>query len=135
MNLCRVFGSFVFCVLLASSAAAQTADEVVAKFVAATGGAEKWAAVQSLVVRSRSPYFSSDAAWKKPDKFRIDYWSDAADHTDTRSFDGTSGWRLNSLEGSSTPRGMSATESADLREEFDWMFELIDYKAKKHRIA
>jgi hypothetical protein len=30
---------------------------------------------------------------------------------------------------------MSAAELADLRDEFDWMFELIDYQTKKHKIA
>jgi thiol-disulfide isomerase/thioredoxin len=120
--------------LFAAPARSQTADEIADRYVAATGGAQKWAALQSLTISSRSPYFSSDAWWKRPDRIRIDAWSDMADHTDARAFDGTSGWRLNSLEGSARPRGMSAAEIAELREEGDWMFELVDYKAKGHKI-
>lgn len=114
----------------ASPAEAQTADDVAAKYVAATGGADKWAALQSLIVSSRSEFFSFDSVWKKPGKIRIDVWSDASVDTDTRAFDGTSGWRLNSMEGSTKPRSMAAQEVADLREELDWMRELVDHKAK-----
>lgn len=118
------------CALPATSASAQTADDVAAKYAAATGGADKWAALQSLTLNSRSEFFSFDSVWKKPGKIRIDVWSDASVDTDTRAFDGTSGWRLNSMEGSTKPRSMAAQEIAELREEIDWMRELIDYKAK-----
>jgi thiol-disulfide isomerase/thioredoxin len=111
----------------------QTADDVVAKYIAATGGAEKWAGVHALAVSSRSPFFSFDAIWKKPDRLRIDVWSDASDDTDVRAFDGTTGWRLNSQEGATAPRTMSAGEILEMRDAFD-MFELVDYKTKGHRI-
>ncbi|OFW06601.1 MAG: hypothetical protein A3H96_13125 [Acidobacteria bacterium RIFCSPLOWO2_02_FULL_67_36] len=99
------------------------------------GGADKWAAVRALAVSSRSPYFSSDAVWKKPNLVRIDSWSDAVDQTDTRSYDGTSGWRLFSAEGSLKPRSMSAQEVSELRDEFDSMLPLIDYKTKGYKVV
>ena len=119
-----------FCALPALPAPAQTAEDIAAKYVAATGGAEKWAALHSLSVMSRSEFFSFDSVWKKPGKIRIDVWSDAIADTDARAFDGTSGWRLNTMEGSTKPRSMAAKEIEDLREEIDWMRELIDHKAK-----
>ena len=125
----------VLCGIATPSAVAQTVDDIVAKHVAAIGGTEKWAALQSLMVSSRSPYFSFDSAWKRPNRFRFDAWSDAVTDTDTRAFDGTTGWRLNSLEGATSPRTMAAQEIAELRDEFDWMQELIDYKGKRHRIS
>jgi peroxiredoxin len=120
---------------IAAPAAAQTADDVAAKYVAATGGAEKWAALQSLTVSSRAEFFSFDSIWKQPGKCRIDVWSDAGTDTDVRAFDGTSGWRINSMEGSTKPRTMSAQEVGELREEIDWMRELVDYKAKGVKIT
>src|SRR3989304_1964486 len=90
----------------------------------AWGGPYKGGAVRALAVTSRSPYFSSDAVWKKPNLVRIDSWSDAVDQTDTRSYDGTSGWRLFSAEGSLKPRSMSAQDVSELRDEVDWMVPL-----------
>jgi len=135
MNTSGLLSAFLLFGSLSVSVTEQTVDDVVSKYVAATGGAEKWAALQSLEVSSRAPFFSFDSAWKKPGFMRHDAWSDAAADTDTRSFDGTAGWRLNSLEGSSKPRTMSAQEVSELRDELDWMFELIDYKAKRHKIT
>src|SRR5436189_3093453 len=91
-----------------------TVDDLIAKYVEATGGAAKWTALQSLTVSSRSPFFSFDSAWRRPDRFRFDARSDESPETDFRAFDGTSGWRLNSMEGSTNPRTMSAQEIAEL---------------------
>lgn len=114
---------------------AQTVEQIVAKHVAATGGDAQWAKVDTLTVRSRSEMFSFDALWKAPNKIRLDVWSDATPDTDTRAFDGTSGWRLNSAEGSLTPRSMSDQEIALLREEVDWMWELINHKSKGIKVS
>jgi peroxiredoxin len=115
---------------LVSPAAAQPVDDVAAKYVAATGGAVKWAELQSLQVSSRSDFFSFNMVWKKPGKVRIDAWSDVSSDTDSRAFDGGAGWRVNSMEGSTKPRSMAAQEIAELLEEADWMRDLVDYKAK-----
>jgi thiol-disulfide isomerase/thioredoxin len=113
-----------------SAGSAQSADEVAAKYIAATGGAERWAKLEAMVTRSRSEFFSFDSVWKKPGRLRVDVWSDASVETDVRAFDGLSGWRLNSMEGSTKPRSMSAQEVAELREEVDWMRELVDAASK-----
>ena len=122
-------------VLLSAAAGSQSVEDVVAQYLEATGGSAKWAALQSLTVASRSPFFSFDSAWKLPNRFRFDAWSDQSAETDARAFDGTSGWRLNSMEGSSKPRTMSAQEIAGLKEELDWMLELVDYKTKGHKVT
>ena len=112
----------------------QTADELAARFVAATGGAGAWEAVQTLEVRSRSEYYSFDLAVKKPNRIRLDAWSDGHAGNDTRAFDGTSGWRINTNEGTSKPRSMSAAEIDELRTDRDWMMELADYKTRGYRL-
>jgi len=121
-------------VLLTADASAQTVDDIIGQYVAATGGAANWAALQSLTVSSRSPYYSFDAFWKKPNRIRVDAWSDASPETDSRWFDGTAGWRLTSIEGLTTPRKMSAAEISELSDEFDWMLEFADYKAKGYKV-
>lgn len=130
-----VLAMVLLCAADPALATGQTVDEIVAKYVDATGGAGRWAAMHSMTVSSRSAYFSFDSLWKKPNMVRVDVWSDASVDTDTRSSSGTTGWRLNSAEGSPKPRTLSAAETAELRDEIDWMRELVDYKAKGLRIT
>src|SRR5688572_1221034 len=112
----------------------QTADELAARFVAATGGAGAWGAVQTLEVRSRSEYYSFDLAVKQPNRIRLDARSNGYDGNDTRAFDGAAGWRINTNEGTSKPRSMSAAEIDELRTDRDWMMELADYKTRGYRV-
>src|SRR5438874_6894211 len=42
---------------------AQSVDEIVAKYVAAAGGAKKWKSARSMAVDSRSESFSFDLFW------------------------------------------------------------------------
>jgi hypothetical protein len=134
----RVFmAAFVLFGIFIAPGQAQTADEIVNKYVAATGGAEKWKSLQSFAVVSRSKGWSSDLYWKKPNLIRME---DAIQYPgqpaflDIRSFDGTTGWRINPAEGSEAARFMSAAEILDLQETGDWLRELIDYKSKGHRV-
>jgi peroxiredoxin len=120
---------------LMTPARAQTVEEVVARFVAATGGAEKWRSVQSFAVVSRSAAFSFDLYWKKPNRIRIEVPIEGPEGgIDIRSFDGTTGWRLSPLEGAEKPRFMSGAEILDLQEMGDAQRELVDYKTKGHRV-
>jgi peroxiredoxin len=114
---------------------AQTADEIVNKHVAATGGIEKWRSLQTLTIISRSEHFSFNRYWKRPNRIRVDVSIEQpAPGVDIRAFEGTTGWRVNPLEGSDEPRSMSEREIADLQEENDWLKELIDYKAKGRKV-
>lgn len=114
---------------------AQTVDEIVTKYVAATGGAEKWKSLQSFAVVSRSEAFSYDLYWKKPNRIRIEVAIQyPGPGLDILSFDGTTGWRMNPAEGSEAARLMSGPEILDLVEMGDAFRELIDYKTKGHRV-
>jgi peroxiredoxin len=114
---------------------AQTVDEVIAKHVAALGGIEKWRGLESLSTVSRSEHFSSNQYWKKTNRIRIEVLLEGpTPGRDVRVFDGTKGWRINPMEGSTDPRLMSDKEVAGLREESDWLKELVDYEAKGHKV-
>lgn len=133
----RIFAAalvLLFFVLIAPTQA-QTVDEIVSKYVAATGGAEKWKSLQSFAVVSRSEAFSFDLYWKKPNRIRIEVAIEYPEPgLDIRSFDGTTGWRMNPAEGSEAARLMSGPEILDLLEMGDALRELIDYKTKGHRV-
>ena len=125
----------ILLVVFLTTVQAQTVDEIVGKFVTATGGAEKWKGLQTLVVISRSPAFSFDLYWKKPNRIRIEVPVEVPEPgLDIRSFDGTTAWRLSALEGADKPRGMSESETLDLLEMGDAYRELIDYKAKGYTV-
>lgn len=132
----RIPGGIILLLFLdITCAGAQTLDEIIARHVAATGGIEKWRSLESLTVISRSDQWSFNLYWKKPNQIRIDVLLGQSSHSrDVRAFDGETGWRINPMEGSEEPRSMSDKEIAGLREEGDYLRELIDYKAKGYKV-
>lgn len=68
--------ALVLALLLAPAASAQTVDELVAKYTAARGGAERWKAVQSLeatgVFTSFSQAHPFTMRWKRPGLYRFE---------------------------------------------------------------
>jgi peroxiredoxin len=134
-----VVAAFVLLCCLAAPGRAQTVDEIVDKFVAATGGADKWKSLQTLAVASRSPQFSFDLYWKKPNRVRVDVPVEATEPggepgVDIRGCDGKAGWRFSPLEGAEKPRLMAAAEVLDLLEMGDAQRELVDYRAKGYKV-
>jgi len=86
------------------SAAGLSADEVVARNVAARGGLEAWHNVQTMVwtghvVSSHAPMPSMqfELQQKRPNKTRLQI--NAAGDTSVRVFDGMRGWKLRSSRG------------------------------------
>src|SRR3989440_431289 len=140
MRNCRTIVGVVMLLSMTVTVQAQTVDEIVNKYVAATGGAEKWKALETLAVARRSPGWNSDEYWKKPNRVKVEVLIEFPGESgerglDIRSFDGTRGWRLSPvLEGSDKPRLMSQHEVLDLLEEGDVLMMLINYKAKGYKI-
>ncbi len=90
----RVFmAAFVLLGIFIAPGQAQTVDEIVDKYVAATGGVEKWKSLESLAVVSRSAAWSFDLYWKKPNRIRKEVAVSFTEPQglDIRSFDGTTG--------------------------------------------
>ncbi len=135
-----IVGVVMLLLLMTVTVRAQTVDEIVNKYVAATGGAEKWKALETLAVVSRSEAWSFDLYWKKPNRVKVEVLIQFPGESgerglDIRSFDGTTGWRLSPvLEGSDKPRLLSQHEVLDLLEEGDVSMMLINYKAKGYKI-
>jgi thiol-disulfide isomerase/thioredoxin len=115
-------------ILFSSLAMSQTVDEVVAKHVQARGGYEKWKAIKSIKVISASSSLMIKSIWKRPDRIRIEYTDMYQGETDTRAFNGTRGWRISPVTGSSQPFDMPEIDIQELKEEITWGDELIEYK-------
>jgi hypothetical protein len=117
-----------------SNSASQTADEIVAKVLAARGGLEKTKAVQSERITG-TIYFNTElygpflAEFKRPGKMHNEVT--IQNKTVVRSFNGKDGgWVTNPFAGKDAPEPMSADEIKDAVNEADFDGPLVDAKAK-----
>ena len=115
-------------------AAAQTADEIVAKVLVARGGLEKAKAVQAERITG-TIYFNAElygpflAEFKRPGKMHNEVT--LQNKTVVRSFNGKDGgWVSNPFVGKDAPEPMSAEEVKDAVNEADFDGPLVDAKAK-----
>ena len=134
----RLFAAVVL-LAAASSAFAYTADELAAKNVAAKGGADKLAALQSLrlsgkiLVNGDTLQLGYVATVARPDSVRIEATLQGL--TLVQAYDGAQGWKINPFQGRKDPEKMSADDAKDLSEDAaDFAGALVDYKAKGYRL-
>jgi outer membrane lipoprotein-sorting protein len=113
---------------------AQTAEEIVAKVLAARGGLEKAKAVQSQRIIG-TIYFNPElygpfvAEFKRPGKMHNEVT--IQDKTVVRTFNGKeAGWVINPFAGKETPEPMSAEDVKGALNEADFDGPLVDAKAK-----
>jgi hypothetical protein len=117
-----------------------TAEEIVAKNVAARGGLAAWRAVQSMTFTGKLdaggkkdtllPY---TLELKRPNKQRLAI--DFAGHTGLQVFDGAHGWKLRPWLNRPDPEPFSPEELATAEEEVSLDGPLIDYAAKGRQVA
>jgi hypothetical protein len=119
-------------------AAAQTADEIVAKVLAARGGLEKAKAVQTERITG-TIYFNPElygpfvAEFKRPGKMHNEVT--IQNKTVVRSFNGKdTGWVINPFVGKVVAEPMSAEDIKDAVNEADFDGPLVDAKAKGNTI-
>jgi outer membrane lipoprotein-sorting protein len=124
--------------LFSLAAAAQTADEIIAKNVAARGGLEKIKAVKSAIFSGRmSMGEGMDAPivlkWKRPDRVRMEFTLQGM--TGVQAYDGSTGWQIMPFLGKKDAETMTAEDLKDVQEQAD-AFEgpLVDYAAKGHQV-
>lgn len=116
---------------------AQTADEVVEKYLKAIGGADKWKKLESTVITAKGEQggfnFPITVSAMRPNLTKIE-----ADVQGMKlvpqAFDGTTGWSLNPFSGGNDPTKMDADMTKEMaKEKFE--DEFIDYKTKGNTIA
>jgi outer membrane lipoprotein-sorting protein len=119
-------------------AAAQTADEIVSKVLAARGGIAKIKAVHSQRI-SGTIDFGGGATGpflvelERPGKMHIEVTIQG--QTLIRSFDGTStGWIINPFSQNKGVEPMSAEDISNIADESDFDGPLVDYRAKGNQI-
>ena len=128
----RAIAAAAALVLAASYAAGQTADELIAKNVAARGGLEKLKAVQTMrltgTMKVGDDAMPSLLELKRPNKSRWQFTVDG--QTAVQAFDGKAGWMWMPFAGMTEPQAMSAEEKQEAEQQADLDGPLVDYKAK-----
>jgi outer membrane lipoprotein-sorting protein len=111
---------------------AQTADELVAKNLAARGGLEKIRAVQSMrltgtmsIGDERMP---AVLELKRPEKMRWEFTVDG--QVQVEGYDGKTGWTQMTAGGRTIVEPMSADEQKDVALQADMDGPFVDYRAK-----
>ena len=116
----------------ASCAAGQTADELIAKNIAARGGLEKLKAVQTMrltgTMKVGDDAMPSILELKRPNKSRWQFTFEG--QAAIQAFDGQSGWMLMPFAGMTEPQAMSPEEKQEAEQQADLDGPLVDYKAK-----
>jgi outer membrane lipoprotein-sorting protein len=123
-------------VLAAAVAAGQTADELIAKNVAARGGLENLKAVQTMrltgTMKAGDETLPSVVELKRPNKSRWDFSLDG--QAAMQAFDGKTGWSWIPFAGQAEPQAMSPEEAKEAEQQADLDGPLVDYKAKGSKV-
>jgi outer membrane lipoprotein-sorting protein len=119
-------------------AAAQTADEIVTKVLAARGGVDKIKAVHSQRISGNIEFAPGTSGpfiveLKRPGKMHIEV--SVQGQTLIRSFDGKSaGWIINPFSPNKGVEPMSAEDISNIADESDFDGPLVDYKSKGNQV-
>jgi hypothetical protein len=116
---------------------ARVVDELVARNVAARGGAEAWQAVSSLRLTGQMdvgqgmhlPYVLEQ---KRPGKMCLEFVFDG--ETAIQCADGNTGWKLVPFRGRTRPEPMTAAELRETADSADLYGLLFDYAARGHAV-
>jgi outer membrane lipoprotein-sorting protein len=116
---------------------AQTADEVVEKYLKAIGGADKWKKVESTVMLAKGEQqgmsFPVTISAMKPNLIKVEVDIQGMKMIQP-CFDGTTAWGINPFGGGAEPTKMDEEATKELaKDQFEDDF--IDYKTKGHTVT
>lgn len=123
--------------VLSLSAAAQTADEIVSKYVQKIGGMEKLQAIKSMRTTGKfnggggfEAVVVSEA--KRPNMVRQDFSLQGLSAVNT--YDGKNGWKINPFQGKKDAETLGEEELKQIVENSDFDGPLVNYAAKGNKI-
>jgi hypothetical protein len=131
----KVLRGLVVGALLAAPAAAQTADELIAKSLEARGGLDKLKAIRTLRMTARMTMGPMDLPMvieaKRPNLFRADVTVQGT--AAVQAYDGKTAWGISPM-GTGQAEAMPAEEAKEMADQGDIDGVLVDYKAKGHQV-
>jgi outer membrane lipoprotein-sorting protein len=123
--------------LFALPLCAQTADEIIAKYIKTIGGMERIDAVKSL---RQSGKFTGGGGFeakvvqekKRPDMIRQEFLLQGM--TGVTAYDGKSGWKIEPWMGKKDPEPLGEDEMKTIVEESDFDGPLVNYQQKGNKV-
>jgi outer membrane lipoprotein-sorting protein len=115
-----------------------TADDIIARQVAALGGLDKLKAIQSLRFEGKIVVFGGAIELhfvqyeKRPGQVREEATLQGL--TQVQAYDGSGGWQIQPFQGRRDPERMSADDVKGLADDADIDGPLVDYKAKGSKV-
>lgn len=123
--------------LFAASASAQTADEIISKYIKTIGGMEKIQAIRST--RSVGRYNGGGGfeaviteEHKRPNMVREEFSLQGL--TGVNAYDGQSGWKIEPWNGKKDPEPLGEEEMKSILEDADFDGPLVNYQEKGNRV-
>ena len=136
----KFFGCIAVLVLLGAACVAwgQTADELVARNLAARGGADKLRAIRTMVITGTISFGDQSSpltvkAWR-PNQIREEFKVQGTEIT--RAYDGTIGWQIQKSGEESKVDVLHGGDAENIREEAENAIEgpLVDYAKKGSKV-
>ncbi len=123
--------------LLAMPVSAQTADEIIAKYIKTVGGMEKIQAVKTL---RRTGKFTGGGGFeatfveenKRPNMVRQDFLLQGM--TGVNAYDGKTGWKIEPWGGKKDPEALGEEEMKQIVEDSDFDGPLVNYQQKGNKV-
>ncbi len=125
MNLKSIAFLASMIVVLATTALADSLDEIVAKHLEARGGADKLGAIESarfsgtMILGGGEMEAPIVMTWKRPNKLRLEFIVQGM--TGIQAWDGDSGWALMPFQGETVAQPIPADDAKDLEEQADFI--------------
>lgn len=131
----KALSGLVLAAVLAAPAAAQTADEVIAKSFEARGGLDKLKAVQSIRMTGKMSMGPMELPIviesKRPASLRLDVTVQGTPAV--QAYDGTTAWGISPM-GTGQAEALPADQSREMADQADLDGPLVDSKAKGHQV-
>ncbi|HVH66236.1 MAG TPA: hypothetical protein VM716_00050 [Gemmatimonadales bacterium] len=133
----KTFLSLVGLTLLAVPLSAQTADEIIAKYVTTIGGMDK---IQAVTTLRRTGKFTGGGGFeagvveesKRPNKVRQEFSFQGM--TGINAYDGKTGWKVEPWQGKKDPEALSEEEMKEIVEDADFDDPLVNYRQKGNKV-
>lgn len=129
--------SFAALVLCAPALRAQTADEVIAKNIAAKGGADKWKSLNTMKLTgsftAQGMEIPVTIVAKRPNLMRQEMTVNG--QSMVQAFDGTTAWMINPMTGGTSPQTITGQQADMVKDQADFDGVLMNYKEKGYEVA
>jgi len=123
--------------LLTTSLSAQSADDIIAKYVKTVGGMER---IQAVTTLRRTGKFTGSGGFeaavlqenKRPNKVRQEFSLQGM--TGVNAYDGKTGWKVEPWQGKKDAEALSEEEMKEIVEDADFDEPLVNYQHKGNKV-